>query len=141
MSEHTIVHCTFERHAAAILEIFNEAILNSTALYVYEARTLQNMVDWFEAKRTGGFPVIGIESSSGTLMGHPRRVIQHGTHTRSRAGAPTSSRSSPATRSPRSTSTASSLSRRPRRSSGARSSRRRKGSSSASPRAERSARR
>jgi len=69
MSEHIIVHCTFERHAAAILEIFNEAILNSTALYVYEARTLQNMVDWFEAKRTGGFPVIGIESSSGTLMG------------------------------------------------------------------------
>ncbi len=69
MSEHTIAHCTFERHADAILEIFNEAILHSTALYVYRARTQQDMVDWFEAKRAGGFPVIGVEDSDGTLMG------------------------------------------------------------------------
>ena len=69
MSRHTVVSCTFARHADAILAIFNEAILHSTALYVYEPRTRQNMVDWFEAKRTGGFPVIGIEESDGTLMG------------------------------------------------------------------------
>ena len=69
MSEPTIVCCTFERHAEAILEIFNEAILNSTALYVYRARTQQDMLDWFEAKRAGSFPVIGIEDSDGKLMG------------------------------------------------------------------------
>ncbi|BCG03055.1 phosphinothricin acetyltransferase (plasmid) [Paraburkholderia sp. PGU19] len=69
MIEYTIVQCTFERHADAILEIFNEAILNSTALYDYKARTPQSMIGWFEAKRTGGFPVIGVEDSDGVLLG------------------------------------------------------------------------
>ncbi len=69
MSEHVIVPCTFERHADSILAIFNEAILNSTALYDYKARTAQNMASWFDAKRAGGFPVIGVEDSGGTLLG------------------------------------------------------------------------
>jgi len=69
MSEHNIVDCTFERHADAILAIFNDAILTSTALYDYKARTSQNMVSWFEAKRAGGFPVIGVEDGDGELMG------------------------------------------------------------------------
>lgn len=68
MTQHTIVPCTFERHADAILAIFNDAILHSTALYDYNARTLQNMVAWFEAKRAGNFPVIGIEDADGTLV-------------------------------------------------------------------------
>jgi len=68
MSERTIVHCTFERHADAILEIFNDAILNSTALYDYKARTPQSMVSWFDAKRSGGFPVIGVEDGEGRLL-------------------------------------------------------------------------
>lgn len=69
MSEHTLVPCTFERHADAILDIFNDAILNSTALYDYAPRTLQSMVKWFDAKQAGGFPVIGIEDKAGTLLG------------------------------------------------------------------------
>lgn len=69
MSEPTIVQCTFERHADAILEIFNEAILNSTALYDYKPRTRQNMVGWFDAKRNGGFPVIGVEDADGMMLG------------------------------------------------------------------------
>jgi phosphinothricin acetyltransferase len=69
MSDHIIVDCTLERHADAILAIFNDAILTSTALYDYKARTSQNMASWFEAKRAGGFPVIGVEDSDGTLMG------------------------------------------------------------------------
>ena len=68
MSEHSIVQCRFERHADAILEIFNEAIINSTALYDYKPRTSQNMVAWFEAKRNGGSPVIGIEDADGVLL-------------------------------------------------------------------------
>lgn len=68
MSDHTIVHCTFERHADAILEIFNEAILNSTALYDYQPRASQSMVGWFGAKQAGGFPVIGVEDRDGTLL-------------------------------------------------------------------------
>ena len=69
MSDLNIVQCTHERHAAAILDIFNDAIVNSTALYDYQPRTPQNMVSWFEAKRAGSFPVIGIEDEQGQLLG------------------------------------------------------------------------
>lgn len=62
------VSCTHDRHAPAILAIFNEAILNSTALYDYHPRTPESMVNWFKAKATGGFPVIGVESDAGELM-------------------------------------------------------------------------
>lgn len=62
------VSCTHDRHAPAILAIFNEAILNSTALYDYHPRTPESMVNWFNAKEAGGFPVIGVESDTGELM-------------------------------------------------------------------------
>jgi phosphinothricin acetyltransferase len=64
-----IVACTYEGHGRAILDILNDAILNSTALYDYRARTLDMMIPWFAAKAHGGFPVIGVESDDGTLMG------------------------------------------------------------------------
>jgi phosphinothricin acetyltransferase len=63
------VQCTRERHGDAILDIFNDAILNSTALYDYQPRTAQNMDDWFAAKERGGFPVLGIEDADGSLAG------------------------------------------------------------------------
>lgn len=65
---HTLVHCTQTRHAQAILDIFNEAILHSTALYDYKPRTLENMVTWFATKENGNFPVLGIEDAAGTLL-------------------------------------------------------------------------
>lgn len=68
MTEHTLVHCSFERHAAPILGILNEAIVNSTALYDYTPRPLQRMGPWFEAKRAGNFPVIGLEDRAGQLL-------------------------------------------------------------------------
>ena len=68
MPSQTTVQCTFERHGAAILDILNDAIVNSTALYDYHPRQMQNMVSWFEAKRAGHFPVIGIEDTQGTLL-------------------------------------------------------------------------
>ena len=69
MSDYTILDCTFDRHSGPILSIFNEAIVNSTALYDYKPRAPQSMVGWFDAKRRGGFPVIGIESAEGVLLG------------------------------------------------------------------------
>ena len=63
------VDCNDERHGEAILAIFNEAIVHSTALYDYDPRTRAQMTNWFEAKRAGGFPVIGVESDAGELMG------------------------------------------------------------------------
>jgi phosphinothricin acetyltransferase len=64
-----VVQCEPERHAGAILAIFNEAIVNSTALYDYKPRTPGMMQGWFEAKSKGNYPVIGIENTSGELMG------------------------------------------------------------------------
>lgn len=64
-----LVDCTRERHAGAILDIFNDAILTSTALYEYQPRTAATMQAWFDVKRKGGFPVIGFEDEQGALMG------------------------------------------------------------------------
>jgi L-amino acid N-acyltransferase len=64
-----VIQCSHERHASAILDIFNEVIANSTALYDYQARTAQSMVDWFNAKHSGRYPVVGVESSTGELLG------------------------------------------------------------------------
>jgi len=44
------------RTPAAILEILNEAIVNSTALYDYKPRAPEAMVGWFKAKAAGRFP-------------------------------------------------------------------------------------
>ena len=63
------VSCSHEQHAQAILEIFNDAILNSTALYDYKPRAPESMVGWFKTKQAGGFPVIGIENENNELMG------------------------------------------------------------------------
>ena len=63
------VACTHESHANAILEIFNEAIVNSTALYDYKPRTQESMADWFKTKETGHFPIIGATASDGQLLG------------------------------------------------------------------------
>ncbi|WP_374510833.1 N-acetyltransferase family protein [Niveibacterium sp.] len=68
MSTPTLVECSFERHAEAILAIFNDAIVNSTALYDYTPRPRESMVTWFETKRRGGFPVLGLEDAEGRLL-------------------------------------------------------------------------
>lgn len=64
-----LIACTCERHANAILEILNDAILNSTALYDYRERTPEYMSAWFQAKHDANFPVIGMENEAGQLCG------------------------------------------------------------------------
>ncbi|NTY36057.1 MULTISPECIES: GNAT family N-acetyltransferase [Burkholderia cepacia complex] len=64
-----LIDCTEAEHAAAILEILNDAIANSTALYDYLPRPPEAMVTWFATKRAGGFPVVGAVDASGTLLG------------------------------------------------------------------------
>jgi len=55
----------------AILGIVNHAILNTTAIYDYDARTLQEQQAWFEEKQTSQFPVIVAE--------HNDKVVAFGT--------------------------------------------------------------
>ena len=64
-----IVSCEPKRHSEQILAIFNDAIVNSTALYDYKPRTSQMMTTWFDAKAKGKFPVIGMEDDAGDLIG------------------------------------------------------------------------
>lgn len=64
-----LISCTFEQHARPILDILNEAIENSTAIYDYKARPLESMTSWFKTKETANFPVIGAESDKGELLG------------------------------------------------------------------------
>ena len=64
-----LLDCTEASHADAILEIFNDAIANSTALYDYRPRSRQSMTDWFQAKSAGRYPVVGAADERGTLLG------------------------------------------------------------------------
>ncbi len=64
-----LVDCTLERHGAQILDILNEAIANTTAVYDYEPRALSSMQGWFEGKAGAGHPVLGLEAGGGTLLG------------------------------------------------------------------------
>lgn len=63
------VQCTFDDHASQILDIFNDAIINSTALYDYKPRPPESMIGWFKTKEINQFPVIGATDEAGTLLG------------------------------------------------------------------------
>jgi L-amino acid N-acyltransferase len=56
-------------HAETILQIFNEAIAHSTALYEYQPRTMKLINAWFARKRAGDFPIVGAVDPQGTLLG------------------------------------------------------------------------
>ncbi len=60
---------TYENHAAAILAILNDAIVESAALYDCQPRTPESMAAWFNARSAGGFPVICMEDDTGQLAG------------------------------------------------------------------------
>jgi L-amino acid N-acyltransferase YncA len=64
-----LISCSLADHAAAILEIFNDAIANSTALYDYKPRSPEFMIGWFKEKEATNYPVIGAIDDEGTLLG------------------------------------------------------------------------
>lgn len=64
-----IVRCCHAAHAAPILDILNEAILTSTALYDYHPRSIESMRTWFEAKEAGRYPVLGAVDDQEQLLG------------------------------------------------------------------------
>jgi len=63
------VTCTLSAHGEAILDILNEQIRTSTAVYEYEPRKPDSMIAWFKAKEAKNYPVIGVEDEAGALMG------------------------------------------------------------------------
>src|SRR5262245_24494401 len=64
-----LIDCQPEKHSGEILEILNDAIEHSTALYDYRPRPPESMVTWFHAKDAGGFPVIGMTDEDEQLIG------------------------------------------------------------------------
>ncbi|HYG35715.1 MAG TPA: GNAT family N-acetyltransferase, partial [Clostridia bacterium] len=63
-----VIHCD-SSYSDQILAIFNDAIVNSTALYDYKPRTPEMMAAWFEVKRKGNYPVVGAVADGGELVG------------------------------------------------------------------------
>ncbi len=66
--KYVIQNCT-ENQLPEILTIFNDAILNSTALYDYKVRTMETMQSWFAEKRASNSPVLGAFSADNQLIG------------------------------------------------------------------------
>ena len=66
--EHRVIRCGRE-HLDAIGAIYNDAILNTTALYEYEPRSAEVMVAWFAGKEAAKLPVLGVVKESGVLAG------------------------------------------------------------------------
>ena len=85
-----------ESDLAEILAIYNEVIVNSTAVYTDEPSTLEDRLAWLAARRRGGFPVIVAVDGRGVLGfasfgdwrgGWPgyRHTIEHSVHVRAEA--------------------------------------------------------
>ena len=64
-----IVDCTEDRHGEVIRSLFNHVIESSTAMYDYAPRSREFMAEWFQVKRAGDYPVIGIEDAQGEFLG------------------------------------------------------------------------
>jgi len=52
-----------------ILEIVNNAILNTTAIYDYDVRTLNEQISWFQEKEKLDFPVIVATDENDKVQG------------------------------------------------------------------------
>jgi phosphinothricin acetyltransferase len=56
-----------ENDVHALLEIYNEIIVNTTAVYQYVPQTLQMRKEWFDLKQQHGFPVFVAEENNEIL--------------------------------------------------------------------------
>jgi len=52
-----------EKDLTDILEIYNEAILNTTAVYDYKVHTLKDREQWYEKKKQDGYPLLVFEEN------------------------------------------------------------------------------
>ena len=52
-----------ENDLEQLLLIYNEIILNTTAVYQYQPHTLQMRKEWFQTKQQQGFPVFVVEDN------------------------------------------------------------------------------
>ncbi|ATW28371.1 N-acetyltransferase [Candidatus Formimonas warabiya] len=53
-----------EKDIGEIREIYNDAILNTTAVYTYHAQTIEERMLWFHKKKEDQFPVLVFEENN-----------------------------------------------------------------------------
>ena len=64
----SIIRQAIEQDITAILEIVNDEIMHSTALYDYEERSYEFQLNWFHQKRLEKMPILVVEQN-GKLVG------------------------------------------------------------------------
>jgi len=47
-----------------ILGIYNDAILNTTAIYDYKAHTIEDRILWYQNKKQEGYPILVVEENN-----------------------------------------------------------------------------
>ena len=52
-----------------ILEIYNDAVLTTTATYDYEPRTLEHRTQWFEERQRDNYPMFVAVDNAGRVIG------------------------------------------------------------------------
>ncbi|THU40692.1 N-acetyltransferase [Niastella caeni] len=57
------IRTAIEKDLEAMLEIYNDVIVNTTAVYDYEPHTLEMRRQWFRIKEAQGFPVFVAEEN------------------------------------------------------------------------------
>lgn len=65
------IQCSFAEHGQRIMEIYNQAIVETTATYEHTPYSEEDMRQWFESREKNGFPIIGAvtDDAAQTLMG------------------------------------------------------------------------
>ena len=65
----TIIRQARVEDIETILEIVNDAILNTTAIYDYSVRTLNEQISWFQEKQEQNFPIIVATDENDKIIG------------------------------------------------------------------------
>ncbi len=58
-----------EEQLREIMDIFNDSIIHTTALYEYKPRTIETVCAWYLEKQEGNYPIIGIFDENNSLLG------------------------------------------------------------------------
>jgi phosphinothricin acetyltransferase len=89
-----LVRKALEGDLPSILDIYNEVISSSTAIYTDEPVTLDNRMAWFTQQQERGFPVLVAIASEGDVIGYSafgdwrgawsgyRHTVEHSVHVR-----------------------------------------------------------
>jgi len=59
-----MIRQAIEKDLLDILEIYNDAILNTTAIYDYTAHTLEDRIQWYEKRKQDGYPLLVFEKDN-----------------------------------------------------------------------------